>query len=716
LAEDLQADDGEHYDSFDDFIGRFDADSFDDTEVHSAGMQIRGYINGRNVMSWEFDDESKTSGYGNYDGTMLEAEQIDEIGDTPAGQAALRAVDARGTTAMDTWNKNPASGYTKAPKKTIRQFAGAMNADRRLHGFGLDASAKGRAQRQMDYAKSMQAREQGMTEGTGGRYADELAQQVFADNPNLDASGPARELLNAAYALAVQQLGRKRAQSFFDDEDFPSDFVSAYAWEQEQDDYYKLPGRDDLPEMVAEGWAEMNAWLDQREKEKGTGRFDKKKSPAGGTEYSRKPETFVDTNTGPEATGGAPKRRGRPAGAAKSPERVTAKSYKYKSGRPSKTAEGLDSDGVMMTRPSNMSSEGIEHGEQAEYNDEAGMAKDSLHTIVRSAKELERALRSNENLPEWVQEKIGQIKGMMSSVTDYILSTHERDAEQHMGREGITLERAVSKDQAVAARIARGVQKGEVKARPGSASAEMAKMAPKELKKFAKTPTKGLPKQVEEESTDREDQRAEKAGRKVAKDIEHDEGHQGRDDNRAERAGKKVTKDIEYDDAKDRKEKKSKTVKETDAAPKTAGKGAYKFGGGVYEGLDRAYQQQLNEGMSVNISMDEAGNKTVNVTATQEDAAALADLLNLAGMQQHTAASSSSCDQDLEENSPDWPTNTETLAADPNLRTYSGGVDGPKSTGQSVQDGGSIPALRRSAMGENVELERSLFKLYQQFK
>jgi hypothetical protein len=85
-------------------------------------------------------------------------------------------------------------------------------------------------------------------------------------------------------------------------------------------------------------------------------------------------------------------------------------------------------------------------------------------------------------------------------------------------------------------------------------------------------------------------------------------------------------------------------------------------------------------------------------------------------MQQHTAASSSSCDQDLEENSPDWPTNTETLAADPNLRTYSGGIDGPKSTGQSVQDGGSIPALRRSAMGENVELERSLFKLYQQFK
>jgi hypothetical protein len=769
MMEDLQADDGKHYDSFDDFVSLFDPDSFDDTEVHSAGREIRGYINGRNVMSWEFDDESKTSGYGNYDMTMLE-EGVAE-GTNPIIDIATRASQDQGmldgyirnlydyvnrnnmendpkwkqaekmaTDYHFAWSKK--NGYPSAntnPElarkgEKLRQRAlvnavvkvfgqqgvaeggGNVEIGQQMANDGITYSPEkenelidlmaqymkksGMSPKSIRYYLSYDEDyisdqlsylpKQGVAEGTGGRYADELAQQVFANNPNLDASGPARELLNAAYALAVQELGRRRAQSFFDDEDFPSDLVTAYAWEQQQDDYYKLSGRDDLPEMVAEGWDEMNAWLDQREKEKGTGRFDKKKSPAGGTEYSRKPETFVDTNTGPEATGGAPKRRGRTAGAAKSPERVTGKSYKYKSGRPARATEGLDSDGVMMTRPSNMSSESIGPGEQAEYDDEAGMAKDSLHTIVRSAKELERALRSNENLPEWVQEKIGQIKGMMSSVTDYILSTHERDAEQHMGREGVTLERAVSKDQAVAARIARGVQKGEVKARPGSASAEMAKMAPKELKKFAKTSTKGLPKHVEEESTDREDQRAEKAG-------------------------KKVTKDIEYDDAKDRKEKKSKTVKETDAAPKAAGKGAYKFGGGVYEGLNRAYQQQLNEGMSVNISIDEAGNKTVNVTATQEDAAALADLLNLAGMQ-HTAASSSSCDQGLEENSPDWPTNTETLSADPELRTYSGGVDGPKSTGQSVQDGGSIPDLRRSAMGENVDLERSLFKLYQQFK
>ena len=58
---------------------------------------------------------------------------------------------------------------------------------------------------------------------------------------------------------------------------------------------------------------------------------------------------------------------------------------------------------------------------------------------------------------------------------------------------------------------------------------------------------------LSEESTDKEDEKAEKAGKKVAKDIEYDEGHKGKDDNKAEKAGKKVTKDIEYDDKKDKK-------------------------------------------------------------------------------------------------------------------------------------------------------------------
>jgi len=58
---------------------------------------------------------------------------------------------------------------------------------------------------------------------------------------------------------------------------------------------------------------------------------------------------------------------------------------------------------------------------------------------------------------------------------------------------------------------------------------------------------------LSEESTSEKDDKAEKAAKKVAKDIEYDEDHKGKDDDKAEEAGKKVKKDIEYDDKKDKK-------------------------------------------------------------------------------------------------------------------------------------------------------------------
>jgi hypothetical protein len=63
---------------------------------------------------------------------------------------------------------------------------------------------------------------------------------------------------------------------------------------------------------------------------------------------------------------------------------------------------------------------------------------------------------------------------------------------------------------------------------------------------------------LSEESTSEKDDKAEKAAKKVAKDIEYDEDHKGKDDDKAEKAGKKVKKDIEYDDKEDKKDKKDK--------------------------------------------------------------------------------------------------------------------------------------------------------------
>jgi hypothetical protein len=61
-------------------------------------------------------------------------------------------------------------------------------------------------------------------------YAEDLAQRLFDANPQLDATGRAGAVIDAAWPLAVADLGVKSAQySFWYDEDFPSDLVTAYA-------------------------------------------------------------------------------------------------------------------------------------------------------------------------------------------------------------------------------------------------------------------------------------------------------------------------------------------------------------------------------------------------------------------------------------------------------------------------------------------------------
>jgi hypothetical protein len=78
----------------------------------------------------------------------------------------------------------------------------------------------------------------------------------------------------------------------------------------------------------------------------------------------------------------------------------------------------------------------------------------------------------------------------------------------------------------------------------------------KKVKEADMPPNDSLMSPIGEGKRTKADDKAEKAGKKVTKDLEYDMKHKGKDDNKAEKAGKKVTKDIEYD------EKKKKTVKE----------------------------------------------------------------------------------------------------------------------------------------------------------
>ena len=179
-----------------------------------------------------------------------------------------------------------------------------------------------------------------------------------------------------------------------------------------------------------------------------------------------------------------------------------------------------------------------------------------------------------------------------------------------------------------------------------------------------------------------------------------------------------------------KKAAKEKKVDETTVAGSVAtatssGKssgGSMQFGKGVYESLDRQFKQALTESVNVaeTVSENEGEGKTITVTASGPEADMLMQLLKAAGLSGQ--GSSCGCGQtpcgcdSLEENKPDWPTNTETLDADPELRTYSGGLNGPKSTGQTTIPVVASQLRRQTSMEESVKLERSLFKTWKNYK
>jgi hypothetical protein len=214
----------------------------------------------------------------------------------------------------------------------------------------------------------------------------------------------------------------------------------------------------------------------------------------------------------------------------------------------------------------------------------------------------------------------------------------------------------------------------------------------------------------EEEKTSTRDDHAEKAGKKVAKDIEYDEKKKddihgkkrGPEDAKAEKAGKKVAKDIEHDEKKKEKEVDESTTSgsvATSTATKSS-KGSM-VGKGIYDSMNRELENMIAESMTINMSDSTEGGKSLTITATDEDALKLGMLLKNAGlgggdahgsdMHSHGEQPCATCgmpdcgcddvQEAVDENSPDYPTNTEQAN---NNFGYAGGLDGPKSTGQST--------------------------------
>jgi hypothetical protein len=467
--------------------------------------------------------------------------------------------------------------------------------------------------------------------------------------------------------------------------------------------------------------------------------FDKKKISTG-TVYSRK---HFDE---PESDDDAPKSAGRPKGTGR---KLGAKG-------PSVASKLLKGKGGLKEHD-------IEIVDRGEYDQEGQMARQDLHTMVDAAKELHAILASDENLPEWVQSKITKALDYIDTARDYMKSVDAERSDQPVaeiapvigaiagralagaagagstgqalgGLAGRAVAGAMSDDSVEEAGYsAKAARAGKDIGKPGKNFAKIAKGAAERYgSKEAGERVAGAvlaklraKEGIEEESTETKDQHAEKAGKKVTKDLEYDMKHKGKDDAKAEKAGKRVTKDIEYDDKKDKKKEVEETTVSGSVAPAAGGdapkkgKGGMQFGKGVYEGqvaesFEKKLGSILNEGMSVNVSTDDTGKKSISVNATDSDADALGDMLKMAGLFSsegysrtcencHGIHEAGACDaEQVEENLANSP--DEVYAdADYMTQTLSGGLNGPKTTGQTT---GAVVNRQDSRQGVMAEAER----------
>lgn len=67
--------------------------------------------------------------------------------------------------------------------------------------------------------------------------------------------------------------------------------------------------------------------------------------------------------------------------------------------------------------------------ENAEYDDEAGMANNNLETLERAVQGIDELINAGDNLPEWCQEKIAVAKSMLVTVWDYMASEEHAEAD-----------------------------------------------------------------------------------------------------------------------------------------------------------------------------------------------------------------------------------------------------------------------------------------------
>ena len=352
----------------------------------------------------------------------------------------------------------------------------------------------------------------------------------------------------------------------------------------------------------------------------------------GGRRVTRRTDPNTGYSVGADAddkpADGEKRGRGRPKSAPKGPERVTANATKHKGGRKAKEVD-----------------EGADEG-----NDLVKLSK-----VIASCKTKEQLAAAQKMAQNFLSKHSsgelgfagGKLRQDIGRRNDVNATIKSKSREIQGGQE--LDEKAVSKKQQKFMGMVHATQKGEK-----APSKEVAKVA-KTMKKgdaedFASTKHKGLPEKKKPEG-----------------------------------------------------KKKEKTEEAGGTSTPTASSG-FSFGQGIYDSMNFELEQMISESMSINVSSSTEGGKNITVTASDGDAEKLAEILKSAGLGGGSEQGyggegyKSACgcgqpdcscgDEEMDEaapavtdNQPNWPTDTET--AQDNLG-YSGGLNKPKSTGQTT--------------------------------
>ena len=263
-------------------------------------------------------------------------EELSEIGNTPAGRAALGAVQNRAYNKMDAWSANPTSGYSSTPKDVQKATSAGVAAGNRLHGFGPDNSRENTVMAR-DALRQKYKEKYGVVEGYGDNaVASALTRRIMSQR---------LDLLKKYGPVKVTQAIDDAAEFFGDVEEIGTSDM--YAYMQYVEKALGNMNEQGLAEGTSRGIMLNGKEVDMRSLE--IENVDARDYPDFSDAYIGRASFTDGTDLNDQEMDQLNDEHG-----------DLVHELAYDSLHESDLGEDLDTDGVMMTKPSNMSSESVD--------------------------------------------------------------------------------------------------------------------------------------------------------------------------------------------------------------------------------------------------------------------------------------------------------------------------------------------------------------------